>query len=68
MSSQLPPGIYRITVAGSVEPECLTRTEQGVTILPPGARPDREQEVIHCFLTSSIVCRSRAILVESPPR
>jgi hypothetical protein len=44
MSSQLPPGIYRITVAGSVEPECLTRTEQGVTILPPGARPDREQE------------------------
>jgi hypothetical protein len=67
MSSQLPPGIYRITVAGGVEPACLTRNEQDVTILPPGARPDPEQEVIHCFLTSSIVCRSRAILVDNPP-
>jgi hypothetical protein len=65
MSSQLPPGIYRITVAGSVEPTRLTRTKEGVTILPPGAQPDPEQEVTHRFGTSSIVCRSPAILVAS---
>jgi len=34
-TTALPPGIYRIEVAGGVEPECLTR-ESGdrVTILP----------------------------------
>jgi hypothetical protein len=68
MTSKLPPGIYRIDVAsgGGVERECLTRQgEKGVTILPPSAQPNPQQEVIHRFLTSSIVFRSPAILVAS---
>jgi len=48
--AKLPPGIYRINVAGGhggqvVEPACLTRHgENGVTILPPSAVPDPKQE------------------------
>jgi hypothetical protein len=47
MTSKLPPGIYRIDVAsgGGVERECLTRQgEKGVTILPPSAQPNPQQE------------------------
>jgi len=45
----LPPGIYRIVVAGGVEPPFLTarltrQGERGVTILPAGAAPEPEQE------------------------
>ena len=69
-TTQLPPGIYRIAVArgsGSTH-ELLTReSDSRVTILPPGAKPDPEQEVICRFLTSSIVCRSQALLVEHRP-
>ena len=61
-TTQLPPGIYRIVVAGGV-PLCLTRQgHAGVTILPSG-EPGAQQEVIRRFLTSSIVCRSPALLV-----
>ena len=43
----LPPGIYRIAVAGSVEPALLTRTDDNrVTISRPSAQPDPKQEVI----------------------
>ena len=67
-TTQLPPGIYRINVAGGVEPSYLTRQEGGrVTILSPGAQPDFEQQVIRRFLTSSIVCRSPALLVAHRP-
>jgi hypothetical protein len=47
--TQIPPGIYRINVAGGIDPARLTRTGEHVTILPPGAQPDPEQEVIHRF-------------------
>ena len=48
-TTALSSGIYRIEVAGSVEPACLTRTgDRGVSILPPSAQPDPEQEVI-CY-------------------
>ena len=68
-TTALPPGIYRIAVAGGVEPACLTRHgAHDVTILPPGAQPDHDQEVISRFLTSSIVCRSLALLVANRPR
>ena len=67
-TTQLTAGIYRINVAGGVEPSYLTRQEGGrVTILPPGAQPDIEQQVIYRFLTSSIVCRSPALLVARRP-
>ena len=67
-TTQLTAGIYRINVTGGVEPSYLTRQEGGrVTILPPGAQPDIEQQVIHRFLTSSIVCRSPALLVARRP-
>ena len=67
-TTQLPPGIYRINVAGGVEPSYLTREEGGrVTILPPSAQSDPEQQVIRRFLTSSIVCRSPALLVAHRP-
>ncbi len=48
----LPPSIYRIIVTelGKIGPNCLTRhTEKHVTILPPGATPEPEQEVIYSF-------------------
>jgi len=67
-TTELPPGIYRIIVAGGVEPECLTRHgKEGVTILPCSGKPDPEQEVIRCFLTSSIVRCSPALLVARRP-
>jgi len=44
-ATQLPPGVYRIVVAGGAEPRFLTRQEgEGVTILPPSANSDAEQE------------------------
>jgi len=66
-----PPGIYRISVPFGVEyaHHRLTRHgEHGVTILPPSAQPDHDQEVISRFLTSSIVCRSPALLVANRPQ
>ena len=45
----IPPGIYRIIVADSVEPAWLTNGEDYVTIDSPGARPAPEQEVIRLF-------------------
>ena len=65
-TTQLPPGIYRINVAGGVEPACLTRQEERVTILPPSTQRDPEQEVIRRILTSSIVCCSPPHLVANP--
>jgi hypothetical protein len=67
-TTELPPGIYRISVAFGVEPARLTRHgERDVTILPPAAQPDPKQEVIRRFLTSSLVCRSLALLVANRP-
>ena len=64
---EIPPGIYRIVVAGlgvdGVQPEAeaLTRHDY-VTIRPPNEVPDPEQKVICRFLTSSI---SPGLLVEN---
>ena len=68
-TTEISPGIYRIVVARiGVEPEVLTRHETGVTILPPGAQDDPEQEVVICrCLMSSIVCSSLALLVGNHP-
>ena len=69
-TTELSPGIYRIAVAklDGVVPELLTRHgKDGVTILPPSVQPDPEQQVICCFLTSSIVYRSPALLVGNHP-
>jgi hypothetical protein len=67
-TTAFPPGLYRIDVAGSGEPQSLTRLEGGrVTILPIRSPPDREQEVIRCFMTSSIVCCSPTLLVANQP-
>ena len=53
MATTLSSGIYRINVAGGVEPACLTRDgDKRVTILPPSAQPNPEQEVIRYFMTS----------------
>jgi len=44
-ATQLPPGVYRIVVAGGAEPRFLTRQEGGhVTVLPPSSNSDAEQE------------------------
>jgi hypothetical protein len=60
-TTELPSGIYRIVLPGGVL-ECLTRLEEtGVTVLPCDDKP--EQEVTRRFLTSSIICRSPALLV-----
>ncbi len=69
-TTELPPGIYRIALVrfGGVEPALLTR--QGgnrVTILPPGAQADPEQEVMRRCLTGPIDCRSPALLVANQP-
>lgn len=44
----LPNGVYRISKWGASEqPQVLTLTEDGsVTILPPGAAPEKDQKVI----------------------
>ena len=48
--THLPPGIYRIVVAGgSSESKRLTNTEDRVTVLPPNVDIDPLQEVIHYF-------------------
>ncbi|PPQ93350.1 hypothetical protein CVT25_014479 [Psilocybe cyanescens] len=50
----LPSGIYRISQWGTFEqPQILTATEDGVTVLPPGSAPVRDQEVKCRFLTRS---------------
>jgi hypothetical protein len=68
MATTLSSGIYRINVAGDVQPACLTRDgDNRVTILPPSAQPNREQEVICYFMTSSIISRSPTVLVASHP-
>lgn len=49
MSTELVPGVYHIVVAGVVDLNHtrLTRQEgKAVTILPPGAAPEPDQEVI----------------------
>ena len=70
-TTQLSSGLYRIAVArasGGIAGGLLTRQgKDRVTILPPSAKPDPDQEVIRRFLTSSIVCRSPALLVENHP-
>jgi len=45
-TTELPPGIYRISAARSegLEPEYLTQ-EEWVTVAPPGAQDDPKQEV-----------------------
>jgi hypothetical protein len=68
-TTELPPGIYRIALAKfDVEPALLTR--QGgnrVTVLPPGAQRDPEQEVMlsdepDCLsLTSSFSGKSSVV-------
>jgi hypothetical protein len=70
MSTTVPPGIYHIVVAslGGVEPALLTRQgKNDVTVLPPSAQRDPEQEVMRRFLMSPIVCRSPALLVGNRP-
>jgi len=62
-TTELPSGIYRIVVANAVEPTRLTRDGEHVTILPPGIVPEKDQEVMGCFMTSSTVCHSLVILV-----
>ena len=63
------PGIYRIVVANSgARPDVLTRHGEKdieVTTLPATEVPEPKQEVINCFPTSSVICRSLAILVEN---
>jgi hypothetical protein len=49
-TTQFPPGIYRIVVAGgALESQRLTNGEGYVTILPPSVDNDPQQEVIHYF-------------------
>ena len=49
-TTQLPPGFYRIVVtAGALESQLLTYGENYVTVLPPGAKNDPQQEVIYRF-------------------
>ena len=53
MATTLSSGIYRINVAGGVEPACLTRDgDNRVTILTPSTQPNHGQEVIRYFMTS----------------
>ena len=49
-TTHLPPGIYRIVVAGGAfESQLLTDGENYVTVLPPSVDKDPKQEVIHYF-------------------
>ena len=50
-TTQLPPGIYRLVVAGGAfESQVLTDGENHVTVLPPSVGgDDPRQEVIHYF-------------------
>ena len=66
--AEIKPGIYHIVEAGSVNSARLTRHgEDWVTVLPPGAAPEPEQEVMYHFLTSSILSCSSALTVGSFP-
>jgi len=68
MATTLSSGIYRIRVAGGVQPACLTRDgDNRVTILPPSAQPNPEQEVIRYFTTGWMICRLPTMLVASHP-
>ena len=64
-TTTLPNGTYRIQVVGGAQPLYLTREKgsDAVTIYPPGAQSDPDQEVMCHLLTSSIICCSPAILV-----
>ena len=55
-TTTLPNGTYRIQVVGGAQPLYLTREEgsDAVTISPPNAQPDLDQEVMCHFLTSLI--------------
>ena len=54
--AEIKPGIYRIVVAGSVNSARLTRRGPDmVTILPAGAAPELEQEVMYHFLMRFIL-------------
>ena len=54
--TEIKPGIYRIVVAGSVDSARLTRHgRDSVTVLPAGAAPELEQEVMYHFLTCFIL-------------
>ena len=48
---QLPPGIYRIVDANNTVADSNHLTDEGgrVTLLPPGAKDDPRQEVLHHF-------------------
>ena len=49
-TTKLPPGIYRIVVAGGAfESQLLTDGESHVTVLPPSVDKDPKQEVITYF-------------------
>ena len=62
-TTQLPPGFYRIVVtAGALESQLLTYGENYITVLPPGAKNDPQQEVIHRFHDELDDCRSPALL------
>jgi hypothetical protein len=46
----LPPGIYRISQWGSHEhAQILTLKDDHITVLAPGAAPERDQEVTVVF-------------------
>ena len=63
-TTQVPPGIYHIVVAGGVQSDRLTRNgENGVTILLAGGAPEHEQEVLHHFLAGLTVRFSPALVV-----
>ena len=65
---EIKPGVYRIVEASSVNSARLTRHEgNSVTVLPPGAAPEPEQEVMYHFLTSSILSCSSTLSVGSFP-
>ena len=58
-----PPGVYRIAVANSVEPQFMTNQKDYVTILPPGVGPEIEQEVIHPINDEFHCCSLSTLLV-----
>ena len=63
-TTQIPPGFYRFVVAaGALESQLLTYGENYVTVLPPGAKNDPQQEVIHRFHDELDDLRSPALLL-----
>ena len=64
--AEIKTGIYHIIVTGSVNSARLTRHGRDlVTVLPPGAAPEPEQEVMCRPLTRVILSRSSALSVGS---